>query len=317
MGVTRRLPGAVEEALRARFQVVQAETDHPLTPDELAALLRGCQVVLPTVTDRIDATLLGAADVKTKLLANFGVGVNHIDLDAAKAAGIAVTNTPDVLTEDTADLAIALMLAVMRRLGEGERLVRSGEWTGWTPTQHLGRRLSGKTLGVVGLGRIGRAVARRAELGFGMSVLAWSRSKKRGSEAGTRIERVNRIDQLLERSDVVSVHCPLVPTTRHLIGAAQFERMKRTAVLVNTARGPVVDEAALVAALAKGLIAGAGLDVYEEEPAVHPGLLDREEVVLLPHLGSATVETREAMGMRALANIEAFVAGQELPDRVV
>jgi len=316
VGVTRRLPATVESALREKYEVVQAAEDHALTLDELASLLRSCEVVVPTVTDRIDARLLSAKDVKAKLLANFGVGTNHIDLDAAKSAGIAVTNTPDVLTEDTADLAITLMLAVMRRVGEGERLVRSGKWDGWTPTQMLGRRLSGKALGVVGLGRIGRAVATRAENGFGMKVLAWSRSKRRGSEAGTRIERVNRIDELMERSDVVSVHCPLVPTTRHLIGAPQFAKMRRTGVLINTARGPVVDEAALVAALEAGKLAGAGLDVYEEEPTVHPGLLSREDVVLLPHLGSATVETREAMGMRALANIDAHIAGRDLPDRV-
>ena len=251
------------------------------------------------------------------MLANFGVGVNHIDLEAATRAGIVVTNTPDVLTDDTADLTMALMLAVMRRLGEGERAVRAGSWNGWHPTQFLGRRLSGKTLGIVGLGRIGRAVAQRAERGFDMKVIAWSRSKRRGSEAATHIERVNRLDQLLEASHVVSVHCPLVATTRHLISSAQFARMRPDAVLINTSRGPVVNEEALVAALEAGQIAGAGLDVYEEEPRVHPGLLGREDVVLLPHLGSATLETREAMGMRALDNLEAHFAGREPPDRII
>lgn len=317
VGVTRRLPDAVERALRERFDVVQPDEQRSLTADELAAMLRDCDALLPTVTDRIDAALLGTGALRCRLLANFGVGVNHIDLDAAKRAGIIVTNTPDVLTDDTADLTMALMLAVMRRLGEGERAVRSGAWQGWHPTQFLGRRLSGKTLGIVGLGRIGRAVAQRAEAGFGMRILAWSRSKRRASELGTRIERVNRLDQLLEASHVVSVHCPLVPTTRHLISTAQFAKMRPEAVLINTSRGPVVNEEALVAALEDGRIAGAGLDVYEDEPRVHPGLLSREDVVLLPHLGSATVETREAMGMRALDNLEAHFAGREPPDRVV
>lgn len=317
VGVTRRLPPAVEAALHERFEVVLADVDRDLGAEELGRLLRECDALLPTVTDRLDAALLTAPGLRARLLANFGVGVNHIDLEAAKAAGIAVTNTPDVLTDDTADLAIALMLATLRRMGEGERELRAGRWSGWRPTHLLGRRLTGKTLGIVGLGRIGRAVAHRAAQGFGMDVLAWSRSTTRPSEAGTRIARVNTLDELLERSDVVSLHCPLVKTTHHLIGAAQLRRMKPTAVLINTARGPVVDEAALVAALEAGEIAGAGLDVYEQEPTVHPGLLHRDDVVLLPHLGSGTVETREAMGMRALANLEAHFAGRELPDRVI
>lgn len=316
VGLTRRLPAAVEAALAERFDVRPAPTDVQLGVPELARAVREVDAIVCTVTDPFAPEVFAGGPLRTRILANFGVGVNHIALDAAKAAGVVVTNTPDVLTEDTADLAVALMLAVLRRLGEGERELRAGRWTGWRPTHLLGRRLSGKTLGVVGLGRIGRAVARRAELGFGMSVLAWSRSRKRASEAGTRIERVNRLDELLERSDVVSLHCPLVRTTHHLIGAPQLARMRPHAVLVNTSRGPVVDEAALVEALRAGRIGGAGLDVYEDEPRVHPGLLDREDVVLLPHLGSATVETREAMGMRALTNLEAFFAGQEPPDRV-
>lgn len=316
VGVTRRLPAAVEVVLRQRFDVLQHEKPGPLDAMELVAMMRECDALLPTVTDVIDEELIGAGRGRCRLIANFGVGVNHIDLAAATRAGMIVTNTPDVLTEDTADLTMALMLAVMRRTGEGERAVRAGAWTGWHPTQFLGRRLSGKTLGIVGLGRIGRAVAQRAEQGFGMKVLAWSRSKRRGSEAGTRIERVNRLEQLLEASDVVSVHCPLVPTTFHLIGAPQFKQMRREAVLINTSRGPVVDEGALVAALETEMIAGAGLDVYEEEPRVPPGLLEREDVVLLPHLGSATVESRVAMGMRAIDNLSAHVAGQDPPDRV-
>lgn len=316
VGVTRRLPESVERALRERFDVAQHDAQRDLDANELIAMMQDCDALMPTVTDRLDSSVLGAGGGRCRMIANFGVGVNHIDLDAATRAGMVVTNTPDVLTDDTADLTMALMLAVMRRLGEGERAVRAGTWEGWHPTQFLGRRLSGKTLGIVGLGRIGRAVARRAEAGFGMKVIAWSRSTRRGSEAGTRIERVNRIDELLEASHVVSVHCPLVATTRHLISTAQFAKMRPEAVLINTSRGPVVNEEALVAALEDGRIAGAGLDVYEQEPLVHPGLLGREDVVLLPHLGSATVEAREAMGMRALDNLVAHFAGNEPPDQV-
>lgn len=316
VGVTRRLPEAVERALHERFDVAQHDAQGDLDANGLIAMMQECDALLPTVTDRLDSSVLGAGGGRCRMIANFGVGVNHIDLDAATRAGMVVTNTPDVLTDDTADLTMALMLAVMRRLGEGERAVRAGTWEGWHPTQFLGRRLSGKTLGVVGLGRIGRAVARRAEAGFGMKVIAWSRSTRRGSEAGTRIECVNRIDELLEASHVVSVHCPLVATTRHLISTAQFAKMRPEAVLINTSRGAVVNEEALVAALEGGRIAGAGLDVYEQEPLVHPGLLGREDVVLLPHLGSATIETREAMGMRALDNLVAHFAGNEPPDQV-
>lgn len=316
VGVTRRLPSVVEVHLREKFELLQHEKPGPLGAMELVAMMRDCDALLPTVTDEIDAELIGGGRGRCRIIANFGAGVNHIDVPAATRAGMIVTNTPDVLTEDTADLAVALMLAVMRRTGEGERAVRAGSWTGWHPTQFLGRRLSGKTLGVVGLGRIGRAVAQRAERGFGMKVLAWSRSKRRGSEAGTRIERVNRLEQLLEVSDVVSVHCPLVATTFHLIGKPQFAQMRREAVLINTSRGPVVDEAALVEALELEMISGAGLDVYEDEPRVHPGLLGREDVVLLPHLGSATVESRVAMGLRAIDNLDAHFGGREVPDRV-
>jgi lactate dehydrogenase-like 2-hydroxyacid dehydrogenase len=315
--VTRRLPPAVEQALGALFEIHQAPDDAPLPPHALREAFGTADAVLCTVTDRLDASCFAQPGLRARLVANFGVGVNNIDLDAARAAGVAVTNTPDVLTDDTADLTIALMLAVMRRMGEGERVVRAGAWDGWQPTQLLGNRVHGKTLGIIGLGRIGRAVARRAHEGFGMRVVAWSRSRTRPSEAGDGITRLTRLDEMLAQSDVVSLHCPLVPTTRHLMGAAQFVQMKPEAFLINTARGPVVDEAALVAALEAGQIAGAGLDVYEQEPQVHPGLLGRENVVLLPHLGSATHETREAMGMRALANLRAHFAGQELPDRVV
>ncbi len=317
VGITRRLPEAVEQALSVHFEVRLAPGDATLSRADLHRALREVDALVCTVTDKLEAACFAGTPLRTRILANFGVGVNHIDLDAAKAARVTVTNTPDVLTDDTADLTMGLMLAVLRRLGEGERELRAGRWTGWRPTHLMGQRLSGKTLGIVGLGRIGRAVATRAEKGFGMKVLAWSRSKRRLSEASTGIERVNRLEQMLERSDVVSLHCPLVPTTRHLIGAPQFEQMRREAVLINTSRGEVVDEAALVRALEAGRIAGAGLDVYANEPTVPPGLLSREDVVLLPHLGSATRETREAMGMRALTNLIAFFDGADPPDRVV
>lgn len=320
--VTQRLPARVEEALAERFDVRfgakrRASVVGPAGASEIAVALREADAVLCTVTDAVTSECFEDGPLRARIIANFGVGVNHIALDAAKAAGITVTNTPDVLTDDTADLTIALMLAVMRRLGEGERMLRRGDWGGWHPTQLLGRRLSGKTLGIIGLGRIGRAVAQRAQAGFGMHVVAWSRSKTRTSEAGKGIERVSRLEELLGASDVVSLHCPLVKTTRHLISGPQFAQMRSDAILVNTSRGPVVDEAALVAALEAGQLSGAGLDVYEQEPELHPGLLGRENVVLLPHLGSATVETREAMGMRALDNLAAFFDGRDVPDRVI
>lgn len=312
--VTRRLPAAVEHALRAEFDVRQRDDDTALDAAALATAFREADAILCTVTDRLAAELFAAEPRRVKLIANFGVGVNHIDLEAARRAGVAVTNTPDVLTDDTADLALLLMLAVLRRAGEGERELRAGRWTGWRPTHLLGARLSGKTLGIVGLGRIGMAVAQRASAGFGMRVLAWSRSAPRGPEPG--VTRVETLDEMLPQVDVLSLHCPATPATRHLIGARQLEALARHAVLVNTARGDVVDEAALVAALEAGRLAGAGLDVFEREPTVHPGLVGREDVVLLPHLGSATRETREAMGFRALANLRAFFAGAAPGDRV-
>lgn len=312
--VTRRLPAAVEQALRAEFDVRQREDDTALDAAALATAFREADAILCTVTDRLTAEIFAVEPRRVKVVANFGVGVNHIDLDAARRAGVAVTNTPDVLTDDTADLALLLMLAVLRRAGEGERELRAGRWSGWRPTHLLGARLSGKTLGIVGLGRIGMAVAQRASAGFGMRVLAWSRSAPRGAEPG--VDRVPTLEALLPQVDVLSLHCPSTPATRHLIGAAQLSALPAHAVLINTARGDVVDEAALVAALEAGRIAGAGLDVFEREPAVHPGLLARENVVLLPHLGSATRETREAMGFRALANLRAFFAGVIPGDRV-
>lgn len=313
--VTRRLPEAVEAALRGRFDITQRPGDQALSEAELHEGLRAHDAVLCTVTDRIGAERFEGG-VRARLLANFGVGVNHIALDAAARAGVVVTNTPDVLTDDTADIAMLLMLGVLRRAGEGERELRSGAWRGWRPTHLLGRRLTGRTLGIVGFGRIGRAVAQRAQLGFGMRVLAWTRTvPAEGAREGVTF--VGSLEELLPRVDVLSLHCPATPETRHLIGTAELARLPRGAVLVNTARGDVVDEQALVDALRSGHLGGAGLDVFEQEPDVHPGLLVRDDVMLLPHLGSATQETRVAMGMRAVANLDAFFRGAPPPDRLL
>ncbi len=315
--VTRRLPGVVERALAERFDARLNIDDVPLDADGLREALRVSDAVLCAVSDRLDAGVLDAEPLRAQLLANFGVGFEHIDLAVARARGIAVTNTPGVLTDDTADLAIALMLMAVRRLGEGERQLRAGAWGGWYPTHHLGRRLSGKTLGIVGMGRIGRAVARRAVHGFGMRLLYASRSELPAGEAAALDAVHVDLDRVFAESDVVSLHVPSNESTRQLVDARRLQLMPPHGILINTARGDVVDEAALAAALAGGTIAGAGLDVYADEPTVHPALVALENVVLLPHLGSATVESRTAMGMRAYENLVAWSEGRELPDRVV
>lgn len=317
VAVTCRLPGAVEAALAERFEVSLAAHDLPTTADTLQRALGESDGVLCTLTDRITAEVLAANPLRTKILAQFGVGVDNIDLAAAAAHDIVVTNTPGVLTDDTADLAMLLILAVMRRSGEGERLVRARDWTGWTPTNHLGRQVSGATLGVIGFGRIGQAVARRAHHGFGMRVLAWGRTPPPDAWLATMgVEYVASLDAVLAEADVVSLHLPSTPETRGIINAERLARMQPGTFLVNTARGDLVDDDALIAALREGRLAGAGLDVYHREPAIDPRWLTLDQVTLLPHLGSATVETREAMGFRALANLEAFFAGRPVPDRV-
>lgn len=316
--VTRRLPAAVEEALQASFDARLNPNDGQYTASELRAALGEADALLCTLTDQLDATVLGASPLRARLLANFGAGTNHIDLEAARLAGLVVTNTPGVLTDCTADLAIALMLMVLRRLGEGERQLRHGGWPGWHPTHLLGHRLSGRTVGIVGFGRIGQAVARRAHHGFGMRVLAHARRTIPAEIlAGSGAIGVSDLDSLLAEADIVSLHLPLSAETRHLFDAARLARMQRHAVLVNTARGELVDEAALAAALHAGALGGAGLDVFEQEPRVHAGLLTAPNAVLLPHLGSATEETRTAMGLRAVENLRAFFRGEALPDRVV
>ncbi len=315
--VTRRWPKEVEERLAELFDVQLNRDDRPLSVGELQDALRNADVVMPTVSDRITAEVLSAEPLRCKILGNFGVGFNHIDIAAAKARGIAVTNTPAVLTDCTADIAMTLLLMAARRGGEGERHVRTKAWTGWRPTHMMGTKVTGKTLGLLGLGRIGKAMAKRAYHGFDMPVLFHDPYPPAAAELkALGATRCASIEEVLERSDFVSLHCPATPETRHLINAARLKRMKRSAILVNTARGDVVDEKALIQALKDGTIAAAGLDVYEFEPKVSEELLALENVVLLPPLGSASRETRVAMGMRVIDNVTAFFAGKAPADRV-
>ncbi|MDR0808545.1 MAG: D-glycerate dehydrogenase [Gemmobacter sp.] len=310
--ITRPLPEAVMRAAQARFEVTARESTLPLEVGELRAALRDHDLVLPTLGDLFSAAVF--ADVtrpRARLLANFGVGINHIDVAAARAAGIAVSNTPGAVTDATADIALMLMLMTARRAGEGERLLRSGRWQGWHPTQMLGQHLSGKRVGIIGMGRIGRAIARRCHHGFGMEVVFHNRSV---TEAGLPARQVPLAEAM--GADVVVVAVPGGPATRHLIGPEALSHMRAHAILVNIARGDVVDEAALVEALETGRIAGAGLDVYEREPLVPEALCRMEQVTLLPHLGTATLEVREAMGMMALDNLVAFAEGRPLPNPV-
>ena len=313
--VTRRLPAVVERELAAAFDARLNETDGPLSPECIGQALRESDALLCTVTDRVDQAMVEGG-VRARIIANYGVGYNHIDVAAMRAAGIVVTNTPDVLTDATADCAIMLMLMVARRAGEGERELRAGGWSGWRPTHLVGRAVSGRTLGIVGMGRIGRAVARRAHAGLGMRVLYHSRTPLAPREAAALGAEARSLDALLAESDFVSLHTPATRQTRHLIDRRALALMRPGAYLINTARGDIVDEAALVEALAAGTIAGAALDVYEREPEVSAGLLGRDDVVLLPHLGSATDEARTAMGRRALANLTAWFRGEPPPDRV-
>lgn len=314
--VTRRWPETVENELKAMCSdVTLNEKDEPMTRAELQKALQEADCVLPTVTDPINAEVLGVSDMKCRFLGNFGVGFNHIDLDAAKKANLVVSNTPEVLTDCTADIAMTLMLSVARRAGEGERHLRSKSWIGWRPTHMVGSKVSGKTLGIIGYGRIAKAVSQRAHCGFGMKIVYFDPSKPAPAE-GVTAECMDTIEDVLKVSDYVSLHCPGGDATRHLINAERLKLMKNGAFLINTARGDIVDSGALINALKNGDIAGAGLDVYEGEPNLDPGFLDLENAVLLPHLGSASKETRIAMGRRVLTNLEAWMAGKEPPDRV-
>jgi lactate dehydrogenase-like 2-hydroxyacid dehydrogenase len=313
--VSRRWPASVEQLLTERFGARLNAADAPLSPRDWLAAVRDADAICPTVTDRIGGDIIAAAGPRLRLIANFGVGFEHIDLAAAHARGLVVTNTPDVLTDATADLTMALILAVARRLVEGDAELRRGAWSGWRPTHMLGRQVSGKVLGLVGFGRIARAVAQRAHSGFGMRVQAYS-PRLTDCGSSTPVGICASLEQLLASSDFVSLHCPASTDTRHLINAARLRQMKPGAFLINTARGVIVDERALVDALQSGVIAGAGLDVYEREPEIATGLARLANTVLLPHLGSATEETRVAMGMRVLGNLEAFFSGREPPDRI-
>jgi len=315
--VTRKLPEAIEARMMELFDTRLNDDDHPMSRAELTEALRAAEILVPTVTDRIDGTLLAHANPNLRLIANFGTGVDHIDLASARQRGITVTSTPGVLTEDTADMTMALILAVPRRLAEGERLIRSGKWTGWGPTTMLGRRIWGKRLGIVGMGRIGTAVARRAR-GFGLSVHYHNRHRV-PKEVETALEATywESLDQMLARMDIISINCPHTPATYHLLSARRFKLLQPHAYIVNTSRGEVVDENALTRMLRAGELAGAGLDVFEHEPAVNPRLLELDNVVLLPHMGSATVEGRIDMGEKVIINIKTFVDGHVPPDRVI
>ncbi|HEY0686771.1 MAG TPA: D-glycerate dehydrogenase [Steroidobacter sp.] len=315
--ITRRLPAAVLERLRASYEVTVNPDDRPLGREALLMALRSYDALSPTITDKLDAGLLASPGLKTRIIANFGAGFEHIDIVAAKSANLVVTNTPDALTEATAELSILLILMASRRAGEGERLLRMGKWTGWAPTQLLGMDVKGKTLGLIGFGRIAKETARRARAALGMRIAYHSRSRASAEEeSALAAEHHPTLESLLAASDVVSLHCPGGAATRHLINAQSLSRMKSSAILINTARGSVVDEEALANALAHRQIAAAGLDVYEREPAVSPALMELENVVLLPHLGSATLEARTAMGMQMADNLDSFFAGRTPPNRV-
>jgi glyoxylate reductase len=316
VAVTRKLPAPVELRMSELFDVRFNADDHAMTADQIVAACQGADVLAPTVTDTIDAGVIERLPPGLRLIANFGAGVNHIDLAAAAARGIAVTNTPDVLTDDTADLAMALLLSAARRVVEGDRLARGDNWGGWNPTFMVGHRINGKRLGIIGMGRIGQAVARRAN-GFGMAVHYHNRTRLapeiEGELAAIWCEN---LEEMLETMDLISVNCPQTPDTIHLLNAARLDLIQPHAIIVNTARGGIIDEAALAERLADGRIAGAGLDVYEFEPAIHRALLTLDNVVLAPHLGSATHEGRIAMGEKVVQNILAHAAGEALPDRV-
>lgn len=315
--ISRKLLPVVEERMAQLFDASFNSDDIPMDRGALAAAMADCDVFVPTVTDTIDASLIEAAPARLKLIANYGSGVNHIDLAAARAKGIMVTNTPGVFTDDTADLTMALILSVPRRLAEGERLMLSGQWAGWSPNAMLGHRIGGKTLGIVGFGRIGEAVAQRARA-FGMEIIYNKRHRLPASiedQLGVTFEP--DLDRLVAKSDIISLHCPLTSETDKLISASRIAAMKSDAYLINTSRGELIDEDALIEALQTDRIAGAGLDVYTHEPAVDPRLRELSNVVLLPHLGSATFEGREASGERVIANIRIWADGHRPPDQIL
>jgi glyoxylate reductase len=315
--LTRRLPDAVETRMRELFDAELNLTDRPMDRAALSAAVQRAEVLVPTITDVIDAELIASAGDQLRMIANFGAGIDHIDVEAATARGIIVTNTPGVLTEDTADLAMSLILAVSRRIVEGAQVVAEGRFEGWTPTWMCGRKLWGKRLGIVGMGRIGQALARRARA-FGLQVHYHNRkpvSDLIAEELGATYW--DDLDQMLSRMDIISLNCPATPQTRHLLNAERLARLQPHAIVVNTARGELIDEAALSEAVRARALAGVGLDVFEHEPAIHPGLLNQPNVVLLPHLGSATLEARQDMGDRVILNLMTLQNGHRPPDRVI
>ncbi|MGR3292251.1 MAG: 2-hydroxyacid dehydrogenase [Paracoccaceae bacterium] len=315
--VTRRLPDVVEARMRELFNVSLRDTDAPMTREELATAMQTTDVLVPTLTDTIDQQLLTRAGDKLKLIANFGAGIDHIDIQTARQRGILVSNTTGAVTEDTADMTLALILATTRRIPEGLAAMQSGDWQGWSPTAFLGTRLTGCRLGILGMGRIGTAVARRAAA-FGMSVHYHNRTRLRPeTEAELAATWWDSLDQMVARIDILSINCPHTPATYHLINARRLKLMKPTAVIVNTSRGEVIDENALTRRLRAGDLAGAGLDVFEHGAQINPRLRALKNVVLLPHMGSATVEGREEMGEKVIINIKTFADGHRPPDLVV
>ncbi len=317
VATTRKLPEPVEARMRELFDVEFNETDKPLSREQLTDLMKRVAVLVPTVTDRIDKAMLSAAGPQLKLIANYGTGVDNIDLETARNRGIIVTNTPGILTEDTADMTMALILSVPRRLAEGAKYLEDGnEWAGWSPTWMLGQRILGKKLGIIGMGRIGRAVARRAKA-FGLGINYHNRRRVPSAvEEELGATYWESLDQMLANMDIVSINCPHTPATFHLLSARRLKLLKPTAYVVNTARGEIIDENALARMIEAGEIAGAGLDVFEHEPAINPKLLKNKRVVALPHLGSATIEGRVDMGEKVIINIRTFLDGHNPPDRV-
>lgn len=315
--VTRKLPSSVELRLMELFDTTLNVSDKPMSQGALSDAVAEADILVPTVTDKIDGRVLAHAGPQLRLIAQFGAGVDNIDLQSATQRGITVTNTPGVLTDDTADMAMALILAVPRRMIEGVKAIEAGEFSGWTPTWMMGRRISGKRLGIIGMGRIGQAVARRAKA-FGMQIHYHNRKPVSPTiEESLGATYWESLDQMLSRMDIVSVNCPHTPATYHLLSARRLELLQSHAYLVNTSRGEVIDEAALARALEAGQLAGAGLDVFEREPEVNPKLMAMDNVVLLPHMGSATEEARTEMGEKVIINIKTFADGHKPPDRVI
>ena len=318
--VTRRLPGLVETRMRELFDARLNLEDKPMSESEIAEAMREADVLVPTITDSIGAPLIAQAGERLKLIANFGNGVDNIDVTSALRRGITVTNTPGVLTEDTADMTMALILATARRLAEGARVIPEGRWTGWSPTWMLGRRITGKRLGIVGMGRIGQALARRARA-FGLSIHYHNRCRvAQQIEEALEATYWESLDQMLARMDFVSINCPHTPATYHLLSARRLKHLRPEAIVINTARGEVIDEDALTRMLEAGEIAGAGLDVFENAPAVSAKLIalaEKGAVTLLPHMGSATTEGRNDMGEKVIINIKTFIDGHRPPDRVL